>query len=97
VRAVPFALLFALVRLFDPIGGTVLVGAIFIRIVTAGVFLGFGLGDWTSVRRLALLPLRDLAGFVSWLLAFVWPTVVWRGERFILTRHGRMVPKEPMA
>jgi ceramide glucosyltransferase len=97
VRAVPFALLFALVRLFDPIGRAVLVGAIFIRLVTAGAFLGVGLGDWTSVRRLPLLPLRDVTGLVSWLLAFVWPTVIWRGERFILTRDGRMVPKEPAA
>jgi len=75
----------------------VLVGTIFVRLVTAGAFLGVGLGDWTSVRRLALLPLRDVAGLVSWLLAFVWPTVIWRGERFILTRDGRMVPKEPAA
>jgi ceramide glucosyltransferase len=95
VRAVPFALLFALVRLFDPMGLAVLVGAISVRLVTAGAFLGPGLGDWTSVRSLGLLPLRDVGGLVSWLLAFVWPTVVWRGERFILTRDGRMVPKEP--
>ena len=97
VRAVPFALLFALVRLFDPLGLAVLAGAIFIRLVTAGAFLGLGLGDWTSVQSLALLPLRDVAGLVSWLFAFVWPTVIWRGEQFILTRDGRMVPKEPVA
>jgi len=97
VRAIPFALLFALFRRFDPMGWAVLVSAIFIRLVTAGAFLAVGLGDWTSVRSLALLPLRDVAGLVSWLLAFLWPTVIWRGEQFILTRDGRMVPKEPTA
>lgn len=97
VRAIPFALLFALVRFFDPLGLATLIGAIAIRLLTAGAFLGPGLGDWTSVRSLALLPVRDVAGLVSWVLAFVWPTVIWRGEQFLLTRDGRMVPKEPAA
>jgi ceramide glucosyltransferase len=97
VRAVPFALLFAALRLFDPLGLQILVAAIGIRLATAAVVLGWGLGDWTSVRGLALLPLRDLAGLVSWLLAFIWPTVIWRGEQFVLGRDGRMTPKERRA
>jgi ceramide glucosyltransferase len=97
IRSVPFALLFAAARLFDPLGLGVLGAALGVRLATAGIFLGWGLGDRTGVRRLALLPLRDLAGLASWLLAFVWPTVVWRGEQFTLTRDGRMVPRAPAA
>jgi len=97
VRGVPFALLVALLRLFDHVGLAVLAAAVGARLVTAGVFLGWGLGDWKGVRNIALLPLRDVAGLVSWLMAFVWPTVIWRGEQFVLTRDGRMIPKEPVA
>jgi ceramide glucosyltransferase len=97
LRAVPFALLFAAVRLADPLGLSVLVAALAVRLAAAGIFMGWGLGDRSGVRRLAWLPLRDLAGLVSAILAFTRPTVVWRGFRFRLTRDGRMVPQEPAA
>lgn len=94
VRSLPFALLFAVLRLGDVLGLAVLGAAVALRLATAGLFLGWGLGDRDGVRRLALLPLRDLTGFVSSLLAFVRPTVVWRGARYGLTRDGRMVAEE---
>ncbi|HXB56072.1 MAG TPA: bacteriohopanetetrol glucosamine biosynthesis glycosyltransferase HpnI [Vicinamibacteria bacterium] len=96
VRSVPFALLFAVVRLFDPLGWEVLAGALAVRLLAAAVTLRFGLGDGKSVGRLGLLPLRDLAGLVSWALAFIQPTVIWRGEQFNLTPDGRMVAREPL-
>src|SRR5262249_58765401 len=94
VRAIPFGVLSAWLRLLARLGLGVLAGATAVRLATAGVFLGWGLGDWTSVRSLVLLPLRDLAGLVSWLLAFLWPNVIWRGEEFVLGRDGRLTPKE---
>jgi ceramide glucosyltransferase len=106
VRAVPFALLFALARTLrlahapdapDSLAAAVLAGALALRLAAAGLFMGWGLGDRTGVRNLAWLPLRDLAGLVSAVLAFTRPTVVWRGVRFLLTRDGRMVPQEPAA
>jgi ceramide glucosyltransferase len=93
IRAFPFALLFAAARLADPLGLGVLAAAIAVRLAAAGLFLGWGLGDAAGVRGLALLPLRDLAGMVSWVLAFTRPTVVWRGGKFALTRGGKMVPR----
>jgi ceramide glucosyltransferase len=33
-------------------------------------------------------------GLVSWVLAFTQRTVIWRGAEFVLTRNGRLVPKE---
>jgi len=95
VRAVPFALLFAALRLFDALGLEVLGLALAIRLLAAGLSLRFGFEDGKSLRNLALLPLRDLAGFLSFILAFTQPTVMWRGEQFRLTADGRMVPREP--
>jgi|HubBroStandDraft_3_1064219.scaffolds.fasta_scaffold26426_3 ceramide glucosyltransferase len=100
VRAVPFALLFALARLAhapDALAAAVPAAALAVRLGAAGLFMGWGLGDRSGVRRLAWLPLRDLSGLVSAVLAFTRPTVVWRGVRFLLTRDGRMVPEEPAA
>ncbi len=94
IRAIPFALFFALLRLADPLGLAVLAGSLAIRLSTAGVILGWGLGDREGLRALHLLPVRDIAGLVSWLLAFTRRTTSWRGSEFLLTRDGRLVAKE---
>ena len=36
-----------------------------------------------------LLPLEDLASFVTWCLGFFGKTIVWRGRRLVLTPDGR--------
>jgi ceramide glucosyltransferase len=97
VRAVPFALLLACVRRFDPLGLAALAGALLVRLLTAAGILARGLGEREGLRSLPLLPLRDLGGLVSWALAFGQRTVVWRGKEFLLTRHGRMLPRQPAA
>ncbi len=95
VRSVPFALLFALVRMGDPLGLAVLGTAVLVRMATAAAMLGWGFRDREGLASLALLPLRDVAGLLSWLLAFTKRTVVWRGAEFILTSDGRLlIPKE---
>jgi ceramide glucosyltransferase len=93
VRSIPFALFFALSRSADALGLMVLVGAIGLRLVTAAGILGWGLRDMEGLKSLALLPLRDLFAFASWLLALMKKTVVWRGSEFTLTRDGRLVSK----
>lgn len=92
VRSIPFALLFALVRLGDLIGLRVLLGALAVRLVTAAVMLRWGFQDREGFRALALLPFRDLAALISWFLAFTKRTTVWRGTEFLLTRDGRLAP-----
>lgn len=89
-RAVPFALFFAALRLFDPVGLSVLAGAVGVRLASAALALGVGLGDREGLRSLPLLPLRDLVAVVSWLQAFTKRTVIWRGAEFTLTRDGRL-------
>jgi hypothetical protein len=78
-------------------GVAVLAAALVIRIGVSGLIMGYGLGDSAGVRALPLLPLRDLAGMVSWFLAFTKRTVNWRGTEFILAKGGRLIPKQPPA
>jgi ceramide glucosyltransferase len=94
IRSIPFALFFAVVRLGDLLGLKVLAAAILIRLATAAYILCRGLQDREGLRSLWLLPLRDLASLVSWLLAFTKRTTIWRGSEFILTRDGRLVNRE---
>jgi ceramide glucosyltransferase len=46
--------------------------------------------DSATLRRLWLLPLRDLQAPLVWAAAFAGRTVVWRGDRFLL-KHGRLL------
>ncbi|MDJ0950624.1 MAG: bacteriohopanetetrol glucosamine biosynthesis glycosyltransferase HpnI [Alphaproteobacteria bacterium] len=92
--AVPFALLFALLRLFDPIGMMVLAAVLAVRLGTAGVFAAHYLRDRATLRSLVYLPLRDLAGLLSWFTAIRKRTFIWRGHEFGLTREGRIVPRK---
>ncbi|HSW39649.1 MAG TPA: glycosyltransferase, partial [Acidobacteriota bacterium] len=94
IRSVPFAFLFAVLRLADPLGLAVLAGAIGIRLVSTAIVLGWGLRDREGLRAIRLLVLRDLSSLVTWLLAFTKRTTVWRGNSFILTRDGRLVARK---
>jgi len=94
IRSAPFALLFALARLGDSIGLSVLMGALALRLSTAAVILGWGLGDREGLKSIWLLPARDIASLVSWFLAYTKRTTIWRGAQFILTRDGRLVARE---
>lgn len=93
-RAVPFAVLFAILRLFDGLGVVILAGAIATRLLTAAAALSrYGIDDPVGRRCLHLLPARDVAGLVSWFVALSKRTFVWRGLEFGLTRESRIVPR----
>jgi len=94
IRPIPFAFLFAILRLADPLGLLVLGGAVALRLTTAAGMLTYGLGDREGLKSLLLLPLRDIAGLVSLILALTQKTAVWRGKKYILTKDGRMIPQE---
>jgi len=91
-RAVPFALLYAALRLFDPLGLLILLAAIAVRLGTAAGN-ALLLRDRATLRALWLLPLRDLAGLLFWVLAMGKRTFVWRGYEFELARGGRIIPR----
>ena len=60
------------------------------RMATAGLIMGVGLEDRESLRALWMLPVRDVAGMVSWLLSFLWRKTTWRETEFVLTADGRL-------
>jgi ceramide glucosyltransferase len=93
IRSTPFALLHALARRADAIGLAVLATVLAVRILTAAFILAYGFRDREGLKSLALLPFRDLAALVSWFLAFVKRTTIWRGSEFVLTRDGRLVAR----
>jgi ceramide glucosyltransferase len=94
LRAVPFALLYALARSLDAAGLLVLLGAVTVRLSTAAAILGWGLRDGEGLRSLWLLPFRDIAGLVSFVIAYFKRTTVWREAHFVLTRDGRLLPQQ---
>lgn len=94
IRSVPFAAVFAALRGGDTLGFTVLAGALGVRWLTSAIVLA-AMRDAEGLRALPWLPVRDVLGFLSWLLAFVRRTTHWRGTDFILTADGRLLPVTP--
>jgi len=95
IRSVPFALLYAIARLGDTIGLSVLGAACILRTAASAIVLEWGLRDREGLRNLGLLIFRDIASLVTWLLAFTKRTTIWRGTSFVLTRDGRLVAQAP--
>jgi ceramide glucosyltransferase len=93
-RSVPFAFFFAALHWGDTVGLSVLGVALGLRLATAGAIIVWAYHDHNVLKSLILLPLRDIAALVSWLLSFTKRTVLWRGSEFNLTRDGRLIPKE---
>lgn len=91
IKALPFALLFAIARLFDPLSLAVLGGTLALRLASSAAVMAL-LRDGEGLRSLAWLPLRDLGGLASWMAAMRRPNVVWRGSEYELTRDARLVP-----
>lgn len=94
VRSVPFAILYAIVRMMDAVGLWAMAGAFSLRILSAAVVLGWGLRDREGLRSLGLLIFRDISSLATWLLAFTKRTTIWRGTSFVLTRDGRLVAQK---
>jgi ceramide glucosyltransferase len=92
IRPIPWALLLAALRPTDPLTLAVAAAAVALRLLSAGLFLGWGLGDRRGLRSLALVPLRDLAGFAATVLVLARPPVVWTGAWFRVGPGGRMLP-----
>jgi ceramide glucosyltransferase len=94
IRSVPFAVLYAAARFGDAIGLSIMAGAFGLRMISAAAILSWGLRDREGLRSLGLLIFRDIASLITWLLAFIKRTTVWRGTSFILTRDGRLLARE---
>lgn len=93
VRAIPFALLYAILAGFSLTGLGVLAGVIAVRIAGTAFLLRYVLNDREGLRALWLLPVRDLFGLAVWFLAIIKRDFVHRGRRFGLLADGRIVPR----
>jgi len=83
VRGIPFAILYALAG--GLASGATLALTLAVRLGTTAVN-SMLLGDRDGIRRLWLLPLRDIAGLFVWLASLTGRKVHWRGRVFAL--HG---------
>ncbi len=87
----PLALVLLLVSGFEAAGWLALGISLCLRWLIAWQ-IGEYTGDFTARRSLIWLPLRDLLSAIVWCAGGVGRQVVWRGERFVLQRDGRMQP-----
>ena len=87
-RGIPFALLYAI--LGGALGWLILIGSIAWR-MTTGSINAILLKDAGSIKKIWLLPLRDLAGLFVWMASLLKRRTYWRGKLYTLSR-GKMVP-----
>lgn len=93
VRAVPFALIYALLTGFGALGLGVLAAAIAIRLACAAYTMSALLDDREGLRALWLLPVRDVLGLCIWFVTILKRDFVRRGRRYALMADGRIVPR----
>jgi ceramide glucosyltransferase len=64
----------------------------FLNRVVQALAVGWGIVQDDGAARLCwLYPMRDLLGFFLWCASFTGSTILWRGERYRLSAHGKMV------
>ena len=96
IRAIPCALILVLINPLSLMSWIILTIAATMRLLTALFIMRFCLDDREGARAILWLPLRDIAGMVSWLLSFVWRKTTWRGTEFRLTADGRLSQGSPV-
>ncbi len=92
--ATPLALVLLSLMGPTPESQQLLIGSVLLRWVVAWLVSG-RVGDHDSRQWLLWLPVRDVLSALTWIVGGLGREIVWRGERFILTKHGRMTPAPP--
>lgn len=68
--------------------------AVIFRAAAAGVTAGAVLRDPLTAREWYLVPLQDIASFVTWILGFFGNMVEWRGQRHAVLANGMFRAEE---
>ena len=76
---------------FAAVGWQITAAVAVIRLATAAL-IARRLGDREFVRRVWLLPLRDVLSFGVWIAGYCGTTVSWRGRILRLAKDGKIVP-----
>lgn len=93
IRAVPFALIYALLTGFSVLGLGVFGAAVAVRLACAAYTMGAVLKDREGIAALWLLPVRDVLGLAIWLVTILKRDFVRRGRRFGLMADGRIAAR----
>ncbi|BAZ17839.1 putative glycosyl transferase, group 2 family protein [Calothrix sp. NIES-4071] len=70
---------------------------IFVSTWTTRLIMGWVVGvmltqDSIARKYLLMIPLCDLFGFIIWCCGFLGNTIEWRGQKFQLSRDGKLLP-----
>jgi ceramide glucosyltransferase len=75
--------------------GIALLGAAFLNRVIQSLTVGWGvLRDRRALRFCWLYPLRDLLGFSTWIGSYAGRSFFWRGEDYLFTKGGKIIPRQ---
>jgi ceramide glucosyltransferase len=86
------SLLFLLITQGSILGWAVFSATLAVRLAMAWIIGIKFLNDPTVKKFLWLVPFRDLIGFALWCYSFVGNSIDWRGQRFLLTKEGKLLP-----
>lgn len=74
--------------------GLSLLGAAFLNRMIQSVAVGWGVaGDPRSAAFCWLYPVRDLVGFLIWVGSYASRRFYWRGETYVFSKGGRIIPE----
>ncbi|MDD2707687.1 MAG: bacteriohopanetetrol glucosamine biosynthesis glycosyltransferase HpnI [Verrucomicrobiae bacterium] len=85
-----WATVFLILTLGAPLGWTVWIATLGLRLASAMILQTIHLPDRMTTRYFWLLPLRDWCATAWWLLAYTGNRVTWRGSSFTLTPDGKL-------
>ncbi len=94
--AVPYGILgfAAALALEHPMLGLALLGwSLLNRIIQSAVVGWRVVGDQRALQFCWLYPLRDLLGFSTWAGSFLSRTFLWRGETYLFSDGGKIIPQ----
>jgi ceramide glucosyltransferase len=74
--------------------GLALLGWAFLNRTIQSILVGWGvIGDLRALMFCWLYPVRDLIGFSTWAGSFLSRTFLWRGETYLFSDGGKIIPQ----
>ena len=95
IQGIPMSILFLLATGGSALGWAVAGLTWTARLAMAWVVAAKQLEDSAAKRFLWLVPAQDLISFAVWCCCSFGDTLDWKGERFRLTRGGKLIPLNP--